>query len=900
MLKNNLTIGLFLITTLITSTFAQGFLHADGDEIVDGNGNPFIIRSIGTGNWMIQEGYMMQSAGIAGTQHEFREKLVQAIGEARTATFYEAWLDNHFTKTDVDSMAAWGFNAVRPALHYKWFTLPIEEEPVAGQQTWLEKGFSLTDSLVKWCSENEMYVIFDMHGAPGGQGANADISDYDDTKPSLWESEANKTKLVALWRKIAERYHDEPWVGGYDLINETNWTFPEGNNSQMRAIYERITDTIRQVDQNHIIYIEGNWFANDFSGLLPPWDDNLVYSFHKYWTFNGPGSLDYATWIRDQYNVPLWMGESGENSNTWFTNLISLLEQEQIGWSWWPVKKPGLNNILRVKVNQGYTRLIDSWRGNATKPSADEAFAAVMQFAENHRFENCVIQWDVIDAMIRQPHTNELQAYKEFSVTDHIFATDYALGRNGYAYFDNDTANYHGSTDEYTQWNIGGQYRNDGVDIQLCSDSDTNNGYNVGWIEDGEWLVYLIRNNSERLADVEIRASSGASGGYMQLEANGHVISGEIYLPPTGGWDSWRTTNVEDLLLPAGEIRLKVRFPQGGVNFSYLRFTNFRNPSAAPFEAIYSETSEIYNTVSLYLNKEATATEASLDDFSIYIDNSAVSLTGIAFNPGGRVITLETAALIAPGDQVTVSWSGNGIKRDAVPLPVFNKMKVVNKAASYSQIPGKIEAEDFYTNAGMELEACLDEGGGQNTGYASPGDYLDYVIYVAQPGLYQLDNRVAIQNGNATVQIGHDHEGTFNEGKTVTLMQTGGWQNWKTQPTSIYLPAGKYRFRIRSVFGEFNLNWMRFSLISNVSQSPTRSGTRVYPNPADSFVNIDLQTAATAPGTVKLFDNGGRELWNAVTRAGMCRIDTSSYPAGLYFLVVNAPDNNSTHKLLIN
>ncbi|MDT8433002.1 MAG: carbohydrate-binding protein [Bacteroidales bacterium] len=900
MLRKILTLGMLLAAASFSMISAQGYLHTDGKLIVDGNGEPFIIRSIGTGNWMIQEGYMMQTAGVAGTQHEFRKKLEQTIGEARTAEFYDAWLENHFTKQDVDSMAAWGFNAVRPALHYKWFTLPIEEEPVAGEQTWLENGFNLTDSLVKWCSENEMYVIFDMHGAPGGQGANADISDYDPAKPSLWESEANKTKLVALWRKIAERYHDEPWVGGYDLINETNWTFPEGNNSQMKALYERITDTIRQVDQNHIIYIEGNWFANDFSGLLPPWDDNLVYSFHKYWTFNGPGSLDYATWIRDQYNVPLWMGESGENSNTWFTNLISLLEQEQIGWSWWPVKKPGLNNILRVKVNPGYARLIDSWRGNATKPSADEAFAAVMQFAENHRFENCVIQWDVIDAMIRQPHTTELRAYREFSVTDHIFATDYALGRNGCAYFDNDTANYHGSTDEYTQWNIGGQYRNDGVDIQRCSDSDTNNGYNVGWIEDGEWLVYLIRNNSEQLADVEIRASSGASGGYMQLEANGHVISGEIYLPPTGGWDSWRTTNVEDLLLPAGDIRLKVSFPQGGVNFSYLRFTNFRNPSAAPFETIYSATSEIYNTVSLHLNREATASEASVDDFALYIDNSAVSVTGIVFSPGGRVITLETAALIAPGDEVTVSWSGDGIRHDAVPLTVFNKMKVVNNAASYAEVPGKIEAEDFYANAGMELETCLDEGGGQNTGYASPGDYLEYVIHVPRSGLYQLDNRVALQNGNATVNIAHDHGGDFESGKTVTLMQTGGWQDWQTQPTSIRLPRGKYRFRIKSASGEFNLNWMEFSLVSNAEQVTVRPGPGIYPNPADAFVQIDLQNDKNVQETVRLFDNGGRELWSTVTRMGSCRIDTSGYPAGVYFLVVSDRSRQTSHQLLIN
>jgi endoglucanase len=89
-------------------------------------------------------------------------------------------------------MKAWGFNSVRPAMHYKWFTLPIEEEPVAGENTWLDKGFQLMDSLVVWASDNEMYVIFDMHGAPGGQGANKEISDYDPT--NLHSGKARKIK----------------------------------------------------------------------------------------------------------------------------------------------------------------------------------------------------------------------------------------------------------------------------------------------------------------------------------------------------------------------------------------------------------------------------------------------------------------------------------------------------------------------------------------------------------------------------------------------------------------------------------------------------------------------------------------------------------------------------------
>ena len=63
----------------------------------------------------------------------------------------------------------------------------------------------------------------------------------------------------------------------------------------------------------------------------------MVYSFHKYWSFND--SLDWVTWMRNQYNIPLWMGEGGENSNQWFTEAIKIFEENYIGWAFWPWKK---------------------------------------------------------------------------------------------------------------------------------------------------------------------------------------------------------------------------------------------------------------------------------------------------------------------------------------------------------------------------------------------------------------------------------------------------------------------------------------------------------------------------------------------------------------------------------
>src|SRR5579859_2390369 len=205
-------------------SFTQGFLKAKGQLIVTDKGEKVILRGIGLGGWMLQEGYMLK-LGKVGPQYRIREKLAELVGPEKTAAFYNQWLANDIRKIDIDSMAAWGFNSVRLPMHYALYTLPIDKEPAAGKDTWLEKGFVLTDSLLSWCKADHIYLILDMHAAPGGQGNDLPIADRDPSKPSLWESPANREKMIALWRKLAERYAGESWIGGYDIINEPNWGF---------------------------------------------------------------------------------------------------------------------------------------------------------------------------------------------------------------------------------------------------------------------------------------------------------------------------------------------------------------------------------------------------------------------------------------------------------------------------------------------------------------------------------------------------------------------------------------------------------------------------------------------------------------------------------------------------
>lgn len=542
---------------------AQNFLRADGKRIVDGKGQNVLLRGIGLGGWMLQEGYMLRVNG-QGQQNKIRSSIAELIGEANTEQFYSAWLSNHTRKVDIDSMKAWGFNSVRLPMHFNLYTLPIDKEPVPGENTWLDKGFQITDSLLAWCKANEIYLVLDLHAAPGGQGNDLNISDRDASKPSLWENEENQKKTIALWKKLAQRYANERWIAGYDILNEPNWGFEdlandknglkEKKNEPLRQLMIDITKAIREVDKNHIVIIEGNGWGNNYNGILPTWDDNMVLSFHKYWNYNNRASIQHILNTRDQYNVPVWLGETGENSNVWFTEAIHLLESNNIGWAWWPLKKMGNNNPMQIPSNPNYDKILAYWSGRGPKPTAEEAFDGVMKLASSAKLENTIIKKDVIDAMFRQPFSEEAIPFKSNLINRNtvLNAVDYDLGKNGIAYYDNDTADYHVSTGKRGNSNRGGSYRNDGVDIK--ADSVKGNTFYVTNFEKAEWLQYTLNVAKEGVYDLKVSCVSKNKDGKLSLSLNTN--------PPTSvevkESDGWQAIEVKQIRLVKGDNKLRL------------------------------------------------------------------------------------------------------------------------------------------------------------------------------------------------------------------------------------------------------------------------------------------------------------------------------------------------------
>jgi hypothetical protein len=140
------------------------------------------------------------------------------------------------------------------------------------------------------------------------------------------------------------------------------------------------------------------------------------------------------------------------------------------------------------------------------------------------------------------------------------------MGKWNSAYYDVDYQNVGNGN-----WNNGSQYRNDGVDIEFCIDFGSN-GYNVGWIENGEWLRYTVKVLQSGIYNLRVNVSSPNSTGQILIRLNGQVLGSIVSVPNTGGWQNWQLVGMNNIFLPAGTHQLETRFYNGGFNFSHIEF----------------------------------------------------------------------------------------------------------------------------------------------------------------------------------------------------------------------------------------------------------------------------------------------------------------------------------------
>lgn len=379
----------------------KGFFSTKGKEILDRQGKPILLKGIGLGNWLVPEGYMFKFEKVSSPRLIY-DLFDILLGEREAEKFWKKFRTDYITREDISYLKKCGFNSIRIPFNYRLFVTDDEKQELSGP------GYALLDSAVKWCREENLPVVLDMHCAPGGQtGDNIDDSyGY----PFLFESEENINLTIRIWTKLADTYKNDPIVIGYDLLNEpiAHYFDKDKLNPLLEPFFKRLTAAIRTVDKNHIIFIAGAQWNSNFSVFGKPFDDNLVYTFHKYWTPSTKEVVQDYIDFGEKYQVPIWMGESGENTNEWITEFRTMLEKENIGWCFWPYKKlnseRGITSIVpptdydllinfanKFDVSYGYIR--------DNKPDQGKIKLILNQYLENIKLKNCIINSDYLKAL---------------------------------------------------------------------------------------------------------------------------------------------------------------------------------------------------------------------------------------------------------------------------------------------------------------------------------------------------------------------------------------------------------------------------------------------------------------------------------------------------------------------
>jgi len=366
------------------------FLTVNQDQIQDQAGAVVTLRGVGLGGWMNMENFI---TGFPANEEAFRRVVGRALGPARASYFFDSYLEHFFTEADARFISSLGINLVRLPFNYRQFEDDLDPMVLRAS------AFKHLDRAIELCAEQRLYTILDLHAAAGYQN-----QDWHSDNPSqlalFWQHKHFQDRTVWLWEQLAERYRGNPWVAGYDVLNEPS----DPSGVQLDAFYRRVVAAIRAIDPEHIVFLEGNRYSQDFSVLGAP-IPNAVYTLHNYappgFIHGGPypgatrGECFDKTVVRDrlteacqymlQNRTPIWVGEFGpvytgvpqEDASRYRLLEDQLALYDELGASWclWTYKDLGLQGVVSLSPASKWTRLIrpildkkailgvDSWGG---------------------------------------------------------------------------------------------------------------------------------------------------------------------------------------------------------------------------------------------------------------------------------------------------------------------------------------------------------------------------------------------------------------------------------------------------------------------------------------------------------------------------------------------------------
>lgn len=364
------------------------WLRVDGTRIVDEHGAAVVLHGVGLGGWLNMENFI---TGYPGAEQQVRAALRKVLGEEVCARFFDGFLHGFFAEADAAHLASLGIDSVRIPVNYRHFE--DDDRPFELK----ESGFTHLDRVIGLLAAHGIRSIIDLHALPGCQNQHWH-SDNPTHVAMFWTHRHFQDRVVHLWEAIADHYRDRPEVAGYNPVNEP----ADETGDRIGPFYARLESAIRAVDPRHILFLDGNRYATDFSAFTEPLP-NTVYSTHDYALPGIASGTGYPGVTRGEYvdrdvleqtflrrteymrrtGTPVWIGEFGPvypRDELWrFTLLADQLEiyrDHGAGWSLWTYKDIGLQGLVYARPDSPYLARIaavlaakrrlgtDSWGGS--------------------------------------------------------------------------------------------------------------------------------------------------------------------------------------------------------------------------------------------------------------------------------------------------------------------------------------------------------------------------------------------------------------------------------------------------------------------------------------------------------------------------------------------------------
>ncbi|KAI5781410.1 glycoside hydrolase superfamily [Geopyxis carbonaria] len=395
----------------------MSILKVSGTQIVDGEGKEVLLRGCGIGGWMNMENFI---TGFPGREYQIREALAEVLGEDKAKFFFDKFLEYFFTEADAKFYKSLGLNCIRVPFNYRHF------EDDMNPRVLKPEGFKWLDRVVNLCAEQGIYTILDLHTVPGGHNGDWH-SDSGHHLAEFWRHKDFQDRGIWLWQQLAEHYKGNPWIAGYNPLNEPC----DPTHSRLQAWYHQLYAAVRAIDPDHILFLDGNTFASDFSHFdvettCKVWT-NTVYSVHDYSTYGFPLSRETYTGTDEQRarikrgyerkvawmkanNLPIWNGEwgpvyarrqyDGDKTDDINRSRIQLLkdqlevyDEDNISWSIWLYKDIGYQGMVYVDPATPYMKLFEKflhkkWVTAVDAWGADEAHVKEV--------------WDPLEAWVAQ------------------------------------------------------------------------------------------------------------------------------------------------------------------------------------------------------------------------------------------------------------------------------------------------------------------------------------------------------------------------------------------------------------------------------------------------------------------------------------------------------------------